>query len=243
MEVRWPVHADDSMPMAGDPHLKILIGRFSDAVSKQFNGPEPLPAAALPDPLAAGNVQYRWKSKEEVGVLLQIGPGVLTVNHAEPSSYDWPPFRDTCERWLSMLVSLSKSQREVVPDRIMFRYINSIPFDFTKTNTFEFLRDHLHAEFAAPISILPADRVSTSPQTFQAQSSFMCTIPPGRITLVFAHVHLPEERLLWQILFESAGSDVPSIPNALFEWLEQAHSVIDSIFRNMIKGDLERRFA
>jgi len=69
----------------------------------------------------------------------------------------------------------------------------------------------------------------------------MCSVPLGRITLAFANVHEPDDRLLWELLFDSQGADVPQLGEAR-EWLTLAHDVIDVIFRNMISGELERRF-
>jgi uncharacterized protein (TIGR04255 family) len=240
-EARWEVGADTDNPLAGDPDFKILLGRFHDRVSGAYHNRESLPMASMPDVVAAGNVQYRWKAVNASGVFLQIGPGVMTLNHASPSDYHWPGFRDAAESALDLLATSHPGGPAFRPSTLMFRYLNGIRFDSTKGDTYEFLREKLHMDFVPPSAVLPA-AVERRARNLQTQSSFMCSRPRGRVTLAFANIYEPEERLMWQIIFDSHAKDVPALV-AAHDWLESAHAIIDEIFRNMIRGELERSFA
>jgi uncharacterized protein (TIGR04255 family) len=242
-EVRWALMPDSQTALAGDPHFKIAHARFFDKVSAVYPKYEALEPASLPDTLAKGNAQYRWQSDRSPGLLVQLGPGLMTVNHVQPTMYRWELFRNACSWALKTLASVYPGDAGMKPDSIMFRYLNSVPFDSDTTEIHEFLQNKLHIGFAPIVSILPVDRVAPKPFHVHAQSSFVCDEPTGRVTVAVAQVHAPQERLLWQIVFDSRTPDIPEIRDGALQWLSSAHSVVDAIFRKMIRGDLEREFA
>jgi uncharacterized protein (TIGR04255 family) len=244
-EVRWPHRLDDeNQPLSGSTEFKILLARFFDRVtaSEEFADTEPLQPASLPDGVASGSVQYRWRSTLNPGVLLQIGPGVLTVNHVKPTEYHWELFFGQICWAIKSLRESHPKRAELSPKSVAFRYINSVRFDASAEETYTFLREKLHIDFRSPIGVLPP-QVGTRAQNLKTQTSFMCNSPCGRVTLVFANVYVPEERILWQIVFDALGEDIPSLSEGVETWLMSAHQVIDTTFRNMIRGEMEAMFA
>lgn len=239
LEVRWPFEADPRNLMP-DPGLKMMQARFFDRLSNDFTY-QPLPLASVPDAVAVGNVQYRWSSVRHRGLLIQLGPGVMTVNHVDGPAYVWDSFKNECRSAVELLESASPV-KPFSATAISFRYINAIPFDSAKQDTFEFLRTKLHTPFSPPSDVLPR-RIDPKASNLQSQTSFMCSNPRGRISLAFANVYQPEEKFVWQILFDSQGPDVPPFPDGIASWLKDAHGIIDEVFWNMIRGDLESAFS
>jgi uncharacterized protein (TIGR04255 family) len=167
---------------------------------------------------------------------------VLTVNHVKPTEYHWGLFfGQICWAIKSLLESHPK-RAELSPEAVAFRYINSVRFDASADETYAFLREKLHIDFRPPSGVLPP-QVETKVCNLQTQTSFMCNSPGGRVTLLFANAYIPDERILWQIVFDALGEDTPSLSEGVETWLMSAHQVIDTIFRNMIRGELEAIFA
>ena len=170
----------------------------------------------------------------------------MTVNHVSPRDYDWTTFHEEiCWSIDTLRASYADSPR-FAAESLAFRYINSSPFDEDAQDVYGYLRDKLHVEFLPPIDVLPQG-VDARARNLQTQTSFMCREPVGRLTLAFANAYAvddrgPASRLLWQIMFDVREEDVPDSLEGVHQWLEAAHGVIDTVFRNMIRGELEESF-
>src|SRR5947209_1729030 len=90
LEVRWALETKQPGTQI-DPQYKLLLGRFQERVRDRYPEYEQLPAAALPDELIPYNVQHRFRRNANGWPLVQLGPGLLTVNETE--TYDWTTFR------------------------------------------------------------------------------------------------------------------------------------------------------
>ena len=88
----WP-DVQMSLPQPGviDPYYRLLLGRFFDRVKDQYPVPEQLPTATIPEMLVPQVVQQRFRIQKDGWPLLQIGPGILTVN--DTAHYTWTDFR------------------------------------------------------------------------------------------------------------------------------------------------------
>ncbi|MCD6239350.1 MAG: TIGR04255 family protein [Thermotogae bacterium] len=81
-EFRWKLQ-EPSIGVKIDPHYKILIGRMYDRVKDEYPFHEQLPAATMPDEIAGYVVQHRFRKDKDKWPLIQIGPGIITLNDTE----------------------------------------------------------------------------------------------------------------------------------------------------------------
>lgn len=245
-EFRWALQQSESGGAAGrsfpvDPYYRIAAGRFFDRVSAAFPKYETLPTWEMPDAIASYVVQHRW-APEAGAPILQLGPGVLSVNETRPREYRWEDFVEKCIWTYDVL--LQSYPVPLQPHSVGFQYINSIPFDFMRLDAFEYIGTNLNADVIATRRILPAS-VSHAPVHFQSTQSFRCSSPEGVVSIVFGSIlhQQTEKRLAWHLIFESRGSALPNTIAAMSDWLGGSHAVLEEIFFNMIKGNLERAFA
>ena len=49
--------------------------------------------------------------------------------------------------------------------------------------------------------------------------------------------------MVWETTVESAGDNLPKMPEGFASWINAAHELTDDWFFKMIEGELERRFA
>jgi uncharacterized protein (TIGR04255 family) len=240
LELKWRLMS----PTPGvelDPHYKILIGRMYDRVSTQYPEHEQLPTATLPDEWTGHTVQHRFRSGPNDWPLLQIGPGILTLNNTE--KYTWTDFR---ERSLSAIESLFHAypkREELHIQSLLLRYIDGVDFDCSTENLLDFLREKLKLRIDLPSSLFTESPVQARPQLFSWQSSFSCSDPKGIVSARFATGQRKgSPALIWETLVQSIGNDIPAMPEGFVTWIDAAHGITDDWFFKLIEGDLERQF-
>jgi len=107
-ELKW-----DLQEMPGeyyfDPDYKMSIGRLYENLKDKYPTQEKLNTATMPDEIAGHVVQYRFRSAENDWPLVQIGPGIVTLNETE--KYTWDEFKDNITRLIETLIEVRKKQR------------------------------------------------------------------------------------------------------------------------------------
>ncbi|MBM4049411.1 MAG: TIGR04255 family protein [Planctomycetes bacterium] len=242
LELRWVLPDQQSPGMASDPHYRLLLGRFSERVQKDYPAHEPLPTSTIPDSMVPHTVQHRFRATPNGWPLLQMGPGIVTVN--DTAGYTWTDFQKRCETAVRWLVDAHPSPSALKFQDVTLRYIDAVAFDYKAANLFDFLRDKMKTTFALPDSLFVGAEVASSPASFHWQASFEKKEPDGTVTIRFATgAREGQASLIWETLVQSTGAQVPSMPAEFPKWLESAHDITDDWFFKLIEGDLERRFS
>jgi uncharacterized protein (TIGR04255 family) len=249
LEVKWrlePVQAEfcgpKEMGPSRDPHYALLLGRLFERLKEEYPVHEQLPTANIPEGFVGQVVQHRFRSATGDWPLVQIGPGILTVN--DTCKYTWSDFQ---ERTRTAIVGLYDAHPDVAELRIqslMLRYINAVGFDFREEDAFAFLRDKMKVTFGLPSSLFANTGVDNRPDRFSWQTTFSCSQPRGKVHISFATGQNDEQpAIFWETTVQSAGDDLPDMPDGFPEWVEDAHRITDDWFFKLIEGELERRFA
>lgn len=250
LEIKWHLETCMSMQVQGaaqaivpaiDPHYKLLLGRMFDRLEKQYPVHEQLPTASMPDEVVGHTVQHRFRTRENGWPLVQIGPGIFTVNDTD--KYTWTDFERRAREGITTLFDAHPNVSELRIQSIVLRYIDAVEFDYSKENVFEFLRDKLKVGLVLPESLFDNTGVDGLPTGSQWQATFACTQPRGMVQISFTTGQKNDKpAILWGTTVQSSGSDLPDMPDGFPEWVEQAHDIADDWFFKLIEGDLERRF-
>lgn len=242
LELNWNLPAQPSQGMEGDPHYRLLLGRFSERVESDYPFHEPLPTAQIPDAMVAHMVQHRFRTGDGKWPLVQIGPGIMTVN--ETDGYKWCDFKDRCEKAVKALFDAHPAKQKFAVEDLTLRYIDAVEVDFRLENVFKFLDEKMKTRISLPDSLFNGGRVHRSPVAFNWQASFPNNDPGGVITLRFAVGQRGgKPALIWETLVQAARDRMPSIPDGFSAWLGKAHDLTDDWFFKLIEGELERRFS
>lgn len=241
LEVRWELFSP-APNVQLDPHFKLLLGRYFDRVSKEYPEYEQLPAAMIPDELTAGRFpQHRFRSKQGGWPLIQLGPGMLTVNSTE--DYVWSDFKARSVRAVQTLYEAHPKPNELKIASILLRYLDAIDFDFSKSNILEFLQKEMQCVVALPQELF-ADQVQPNPQNLSINLTFRSNKPEGSATLRFYNGNRGERpALVWETVFESSGKAIPPMPREFGDWISQAHDVTHAWFFKLIEGNLFKVFS
>ncbi|MEW6580092.1 MAG: TIGR04255 family protein [Chloroflexota bacterium] len=243
LEVRWEL--DEIAPgVFRDPGFSVAHVRFYEQVKSEFPFIEPLPTLQVPDELTAHLAKYRYRVAQGQWPLVQIGPGVATLNFTEP--YDWESFLSHARRLFPALVSAYDGY-EMQFSSLMLRYINAEPFDYEKDDLVSFLRTHLNTEFQTPVEKRFLElRQRVRQVSWSAQ--YELSKPSGTGILRFATGKNPQgnRTVIWEQVVESTGAQMPASNREDFtmiiHWLDEAHAVVEDWFLCVVEGRLLSKY-
>lgn len=240
-ELRWNLQ-EPAPGMRIDPHYKLLIGRLYDKLNDEYPFHEQLPAATMPDEIAGYIVQHRFRKDKDKWPLVQIGPGITTVNDTE--GYVWEDFEKRIIQTVNILFEVyPESKSNLTVNRLLLRYIDAIAFDFEKDDIFTFLKEQAKTKINLYQKLFEDTRVEKSPLGLDLRFSFPSTKPKGAIHLRFVRGKRKEsDALIWETMVESVSEDVPKVQNEIADWVKEAHNLTDDWFFKLIEGELLRRF-
>jgi uncharacterized protein (TIGR04255 family) len=119
----------------------LALGTFYQKVRQAYPFQEALPTSQFPDNVLPYVVRHRFRTGENKWPVLQIGPGIATVNLIDP--YSWELFREQ-SLFLRESLLVAYDGFEFRPMAITLRYRNAFPFDYLSGNMLVFLAEKLN---------------------------------------------------------------------------------------------------
>ena len=239
-EIKWAL----ASPQPGiliDPHYKIFLGRLYDKVIEEYPEHEQLPSASVPDEIVGHVVQHRFRKSLNGWPLLQVGPGILTVN--DTYNYLWTDFKERSIDAINKLYEAYPKVTQLQIESLLLRYIDAVEFDHTHENIIDFLREKMKVDIKLPSGLF-TEGIRSRPKVFNWQASFEVLHPRGIANVRFATGQKSNKpSLVWETIVESQKNDIPQMPEKINEWLESAHTITHDWFFTLIEGELERRFS
>lgn len=224
-----------------DPHYKILVGSLYSKLKTEYPYHEQLPSASIPDDIAGHVIQHRFRKGENQWPLVQIGPGIFTVNDTE--GYIWEEFESKIISAVNALRGTHPESENLKINSLLLRYIDAINFNFETYNIFDFLAEKMKTTVKPYPELFKETNVDSTPLSFDWRFSFPCKRPDGVIHLRFVRgKKANEDGLIWETMVQSTNEQVLQIPEKLTEWLKDAHTLTRDWFFKIIEGELERRF-
>jgi|GEM_PF-114585 uncharacterized protein (TIGR04255 family) len=233
-EVGWALDLDPSSGIESDTRFGLALGALKTLVKDKF----PHHVARVPfyelAPHAFNRKAVMQFRKEPNGrPLLQLGPGVFTVNDTD-KDYDWDDsFKPTLIYGLDKLEEAYDGT--LLYDQVVLRYIDSVRVrDYGFTDWGSFIAEHLHFSYQNGFAkdLVPTD-VSFQ-QLFECKNGDQLQIQVGS-----GSDSEGEPRLIWQTIlqrkqaFDKAG---------LLAWGEEAHAYSSVIFKQFCKPDFYASF-
>jgi uncharacterized protein (TIGR04255 family) len=239
-ELRWILQNRGGTEI--DPEYKLLIGRISERIQKDYPDHESLPTATMPDEFAAYVVQHQFRTHDQIWPLVQLGPGIVTLN--ETQGYVWSDFRRRIDELIAALyLAYPNPENSLKFRQLLVRYIDAVDFDFDREDIFSFLSSHLKTTAVLHQKLFEDTQVQKSPAVLDLTFSFPCGRPTGAATLRLARgVHGGKSCLLWETHVHAVAPDVPSDQEAIMKWVDAAHDLTHDWFFKMIDGPLYERF-
>ena len=248
LEIRWKLEKVGPDVFV-DPGYKLAAGRLYDRLRERFGFINPLPLAEFPDEMSAFRAKIQFRKQRNGWPLVQLGPGVATLNFTSP--YTWDDFEEAAQFVLPRLVEAYKGVGSEQGDAglsvigAQLRYINAVALDWLQEDVLEFLNESLHTAVSLPDGICQSAFIGGPPASLTLQIGYPLRVPPGRGIVRLATGHKAQEpALIWEIVVHSENEDAPKLTDlqTFWDWLGSAHDVIEDWFFTLIEGGLEARF-
>jgi len=240
-ELRWELQ-EPAPGVKIDPHYKIIVGRIYDKVSNEYTFHEQLPTASLPDEIVGHVAQHRFRKSKDQWPIIQIGPGIITVNDTE--GYTWEDFEKRINQAVDILFEVyPDSKNNLKINSVLLRYLDAITFDFEKENIFNFLNEQMKTNINLYPKLFENTGVKEKPLGFDLKASFASTKPKGAFHLRFTRGKIKGlDALIWETAVQSISEDVPKDQDEIVNWIKEAHDLTHDCFFKLIEGELLRRF-
>ncbi|MEK3776607.1 TIGR04255 family protein [Paenibacillus sp. FSL K6-4396] len=198
-----------------------------------------LPQAGIPEEFATHQVQHRFTQSGHSWPMVQIGPGILTLNEA--LNYEWENFHTRSIQLVDNLYKLHPKKEDLIITQLQLRYINAIDFNFEKEDIHGLLRK-LKININYDKSLFEATGLLNSVPGMSYLVAFKSAEPKGEllISLTSGEVNgVP--KLMWELTFRS-NVDELDVEKEFEVWVDGAHRVIDRWFLTSIEGEMQGRF-
>ncbi len=237
-EIRWKLLKELRTGLKVDPNYKLLIGRIYDKVKEEYPCYEQLPTASMPDEIAGYIVQHRFRKDEDNWPLIQIGPGIITLNDTE--GYTWEDFERRIRHLVDILQEVyPDSQNNLKITQLILRYIDAVDFDYQNEDIFRFLKEKLKVYVQIDKRLFSNTGVNRLPHNFDLSFSFSSTEPKGAILLRFLRgKRKDKDALMWETIVQSNDDDISFNREKIISWVSKAHILTDDWFFKMIEGEL-----
>ena len=174
--------------------------------------------------------------------LMQIGPGVATVNVAQ--GYSWSVFNEHILRLIESIYDLYPTTAHPLNfTKCELRFLNGIRLDSKDENALDFLADKLHIKVEMDSDLFLTSQVIEQPNALNITVGYPLRRPHGNLG-ISAHLGQMDGKpaYLFQNQVISMGEWVPSDSHGFESWVADAHEAAVQSFISFCKGSLMDKF-
>ncbi len=237
-EIRWNLEPSDPAGILRDPHYKLLPGKMATILQDDYPFLEQLPAADVPEEIASNIIQYRFRVDENKWPLVQLGPGIITVNQIGPE-YHWTDFERRINQAINALFQAHPKAKNLKLNRLLLRYLDSFPFEFEKKNPLDYLKSGFKTSIALDERLLSSIDIAHAPSGFDLKLIYQLNRKNTALSIRFACGKLEgKETLVSETGVQQESGEVPSDEESIMQWFTEAHDVTHKWFFTMIHGSI-----
>lgn len=236
LEIKWG-RADEP-----DPAYPLIVGALYERLQGDYPHIEDLPLAEAPPHIAVQAVRHRFRAKPEGWPLVQIGPGIATLNDTEDYAKD--DFLNRAKLLPSQVIeSVPSSYAKPLITSLLLQYIDAVEFDYGNLDVRDFLKSRLHVELSVPDTLFQGQPVRDQPVHLGMQMAFPLSEPAGQVELrVATGQRGGKPAVIWHTTVMTTGPAAELAAQKFDEWLEAAHGVTHHWFFALVQGELLKGF-
>ncbi|BBO16222.1 conserved hypothetical protein [Candidatus Brocadia pituitae] len=230
-EIRWDLNINPASNRAFDEGFAIALGTLATLLKNDFpHIVRKIPADFPTDLLNYSAIYQFWKG-EDIWPVLQLGPGIFTVNDTD-KKYCWKDifFPLIAESTNKLFEAYNKKTNL---NFCSLRYIDAVKIiDYqvtVKDNLLPFIHDSLKIELHNQFDTLgPMESLNLN-QTFGLKdgSALHINVTTG------SDKKTHDPTLVWQTAIVKKGR---FLRNEMTEWCTHAHEIISPLFKEMTRG-------
>ena len=244
-EIRWKLTPLATVPGGGiDPYFLKFRDFFSTRMEKSGYGfKEPVVEPDVPLELIGGAPAIRFRPGAQQWPLLQVGPGLLTMNITPPYE-GWKSFRPIVQMGLDRLMEFFGGEGQLFElAQLRLTYIDAFTAKHGFSGYSDFIRDHFH--FLKPSSSKMWEALETSPDAVSiAGEASVAVKSPEHSTFVLrarpGTINNTEKAAI--VDYGVVRATNLSWPADLMPWFDAAHVACRVAFENSISDALRDSF-
>jgi len=181
-ELRWEISGDPQSGRMRDPSYPMMYGRVYERLKKEFPVIEDLPSTQVHPEMNPYVVRHRMRKERNGYPLLQVGPGIATVNEAK--GYSWSSFKSIILRLVESVIDLYPTQSMPLNFiKAEVRYLNGIRFDALREGPLAFLSEKLHTKVEMDPALFELNEMDTQPNALAVNLAYGLHKPVGNLAL------------------------------------------------------------
>ncbi len=252
LEIHWKLQRDPTAGFLRDPGFPFALGVFYSSVKDDFEYKKDLDASRAPEEMLPHLVRHQFRPGEEQWPLLQLGPGVATVNFAE--HYTWQDFLQRALYLRSRLLN-AYGETALEAEKLVLRYRNGVALEPESKDLLDYFEKNLNTVVTLPAHIPGPIGARDWPVEANILFKYNLLKPRGVGTLrlvtgnrkrtdQMSKQETKEGLLVWQLGVESDISAAPDLKDedVFTEWLNLSHAVIHEWFFSLIEGPLRKKY-
>jgi len=233
-EARWEPVLDPANKQWRDEGFKFALGKFQESIADRYPLTRELIPTDFPEHLLIHKPLYQFWSGEGIWPVLQIGPGVFTLNDTE-KNYEWE--RSYKPALTSALEHLDQAYaRELNFVNYSLRYIDVVKVgDYAFGDWASFVAENLNFRFENQFDARGALREFNFQQVFDLEDGSGL-----RISISNGKQDSEEPVFIWQTAV--LGNERRS-RGELLKWVTRAHDITSDVFKDICKKDFYASFS
>ncbi|SMD36637.1 TIGR04255 family protein [Reichenbachiella faecimaris] len=226
LEIKWELSLDSQSKSFVDPNFNFALGKFHQSIVNDFpvknqKIPNDIPLQMIPH-----QVLHQFWSSKNVWPVVQIGPGIISINDTE-KNYVWEEkFHPLAESVIEKLVSAYEN--DIKFKEYSLRYI-----DVVNVNDYDFSDWKLFLETNFNFSFKNSFNTKGELKDFQFNQSFeLKDNSLLHISFSSGRNNKNEEVFVWQTTVSRRQGINQS---DLLNWIDEAHTCASNTFKDICK--------
>lgn len=226
-ELRWSITNTSDLAK-----FNYLHGDLYSLIKKDYPHREHLVPPDTPAALLLNNPIYRFRNEVNGYPLVQLGPGLLTVNTTD-AKYFWQDYFQWCKSLISSFCEVYKpSNDEMFHTNLI--YYDLFVFDLQKNDVIAFINENLNIN-------LRQSFLETSRHPSKVAIGFNYETEYGQLDITLDTGKSMEEKGL-VLKTQLTGPHTQLGSDTIPLWLDEAHTFCSNLFKQMIHGNLYESF-
>jgi len=208
-----------------------LFGDLYNAIKDRYPFRESLFSPEIPADVLIKHPILRYRKVENGYPLVQMGPGILTLNTTDDDYY-WDDFYSQAELLLSDFYACIDSEGRLFRPKLIFA--DFFIFDFDKHNANDFINQNFNINFSQSFIS------ETNP--FDLNLNFFYQTELGKLTLNIKKGRNSQDHSGIVMQTSIVSDNEMEEAAQILSWLNGAHDLASKVFRDFIKKDLYKSF-
>lgn len=228
-EIKW-----DIINKSDIINFQYLHGDLYSKLKDEFPFRENLVPPEIPFEMVKGTPIYRFRKNEKGYPLVQIGPGLLTINTIDDVYY-WESFRAEVKNTIDAFTNVFPKYDELKLSPIL-TYIDFFEINSENQNILDFINQNLHLNIQQDFIAENKASINDMNLTFNYQ------LKKDILSLNLRNGNINNNKDGIVLQTKMIGSKEVYTPESLLNWLNNAHDFCSDLFKKITKTGLYNSF-